>query len=211
MRRAVILLHSPLPPDEILRPRLKGADFVLAVDGGADLALERGIEPDAVLGDLDSLSAWALKWIPQRRVLRRPDPSRTDLEKGVEWLVRRGYARITVVGSNGGRLDHALAALSVLHKFHARARLELVDEHFTTLHVTKHASFRAPKGTIVSLLSPGGARGVTTTGLRWPLKDAPLPFGTLGVHNEVVRSPASVRVRTGHLFLLVGHHVLHHP
>ena len=210
VRRALAILHRPLPPDDVLLPLAASVDHVLAVDGGADEAFRRGLKPDAVIGDLDGISPEALARFSKSRVYEDTDPDTTDLDKAVRHLIRKRCPAATIVGSSSGRLDHTLGALAVLQKYHKRIRLELVDEHFTTRFVKRSAKFSAPLGTLVSLVSFDQAQGVTTTGLRWPLKDASLPFGTLGIHNEVVRNPASVRAKQGTLFLLLGHYVLRH-
>jgi thiamine pyrophosphokinase len=85
-----------------------------------------------------------------------------------------------------------------------------VDDRFESLLVRRVERFEARLGTVVSLIAPAGASGVTTRGLRWPLEDAPLEFSTLGIHNEVVESPVEVRVDRGPLFLLRGRFVEPH-
>ncbi|MCJ7670515.1 MAG: thiamine diphosphokinase, partial [Acidimicrobiia bacterium] len=54
-------------------------------------------------------------------------------------------------------------------------------------------------GSLVTLLAiHGPARGVTTTGLRFPLHDADLlPGSTLGVSNELVGVEAEISVAGG--------------
>ena len=55
----------------------------------------------------------------------------------------------------------------------------------------------------MSLIPLGDATGVTTSGLKWPLRDERLELGTSrGVSNELVRSPAEVRLTTGSLLLI---------
>ena len=54
-------------------------------------------------------------------------------------------------------------------------------------------------GDLLTLLPLGGdATGVNTSGLRWPLNDATLRFGsTRGLSNEFLESVAEVRVGIG--------------
>ena len=68
----------------------------------------------------------------------------------------------------------------------------------------------SPLKGIVSLVALGRCEGVTTRGLRWDLEDYPLVFSPYGVHNELVRSPATVSVREGDLLLFKGRFVEHH-
>ena len=65
-----------------------------------------------------------------------------------------------------------------------------------------------PIGTTLSLLPLfGGAQGVVTKGLAYPLKNNELTPGKLpsGVSNLVVASPVSVSLQNGQLLLIVQH------
>jgi thiamine pyrophosphokinase len=210
MRRAVVVANSDLPPHDVLRPYLEAADVVVAADGGANRLLALGIEPDAAVGDFDSLLGSTRRRLGAARLHERAEPDRTDLEKAIEFAVESGATDVTVAGASVGRLDHVLGAVAVLLDWSDRVAIRLLDADFVTERVRDRASFRAPIGTLVSLFSPTVAHGVTTQGLRWALRDATLPRGTLGVHNEVASNPVTVRVRSGELLLHRGHRVEPH-
>jgi thiamine pyrophosphokinase len=70
-------------------------------------------------------------------------------------------------------------------------------------------SLTGAPGAVLTLLALGGpARGVTATGVRWPLAaDTLQPGSTRGVSNEIVSSPVVVQLGGGSL-LAVGTHPL---
>lgn len=210
MRRALIVANSELPPREILEPLLSDADRIIAADGGANRLLAIGWEPHAVVGDMDSVLGSTRRLLPRAKFVLRKNPNHTDLEKALEYAVGSGCTHATVVGATVGRLDHVLAATMALLEWSGRLRLQFVDADFTTELVRRSIRFRAPKGTLVSLFAPREARGVTTRGLRWELRRKTLRPSTLGIHNYVARSPASVSVEAGELLLMRGHYVLPH-
>ncbi|MBI2078992.1 MAG: thiamine diphosphokinase [Euryarchaeota archaeon] len=210
MGHALVIGDFDLPPRPILDPLVAGSTLTVAADGGANRAFDAGIPVDWVVGDLDGILPNVLSSISPKRVRRDNDPDRTDLEKALAFVARRKVKAAKLVGVTGGRLDHTLGTLAILAAWRARIDLEVVDEHFATTVVDKEATFRAPKGTMVSLVAPTLARGVTTSGLRFPLRDHDLPFSPLGIHNEVVRNPVRVRVHEGFLFLMRSHHVRPH-
>ena len=210
MGHALVIGDIGLPPRPVLDPLVRGASLVVAADGGANRAKEAGVAVDWVVGDLDGILPDVLAGFPASRVRRDADPQHTDLEKALAFLARRKARTVKLIGVTGGRLDHTLGAMAILAAWHRRFDLEVVDEHFSTIAVDGAATFRAPKGTMVSLIAPTLARGVTTTGLRFALKDQDLAFSPLGIHNEVVRNPVRVRVRDGLLFLMRSHDVRPH-
>jgi len=210
MRRALVVGNSDLPPRDILDPWLQRADFIVAADGGANRLLALGITPDFVVGDMDSVLGSTRRRLPKGAFHPRKSVYRTDLEKSVEFAASRGADDVTVFGASKGRLDHVTAALAVLLEWSQRLGIRLVDEDFVTQAVRGKARFAAPIGTLVSLYAPTKARGVTTKGLRWPLKDATLQRGTLGIHNFVVSSPVEVAADSGELVVFRGQRVEPH-
>lgn len=210
MVRAVIVADTDLPPRDVWGPLVRKADLVVAADGGANRALAAGIRVDWLVGDLDGALASTLERIPKRRTRLLRDPYSTDLEKAFRFCQDRGVGRVDVIGAIGGRLDHTLGSVAVLVEWGRKMRVAVVDDHFTTTLVRSRTRFRAPIGTLVSLIAPGGAEGVTTTGLRFELKNRRLPFSSLGIHNEVRRNPVEVSHTGGTLILMRAHYVRRH-
>ncbi|MCC6382096.1 MAG: thiamine diphosphokinase [Dehalococcoidia bacterium] len=208
--RALVFANGD-PPSAVLAAALAAnADLVVGADGGADRALALGVTVDRVVGDLDSVSDAARAAIPAGRFHRAPALDKTDLQKAIAFCVEAGCGRIDVVCAGGGRADHALANLAVLPLFRGEAEVRVVDDLFDIRLVDGEAVVEGPAGTVVSLLAIGQCEGVTTSGLRWDLTDFVLDFSPLGVHNEVVSTPAVVRVRSGQLLLFEGHWVEKH-
>jgi thiamine pyrophosphokinase len=207
--RALVIAHGEAPSAALLQALAATADLVVAADGGALLALAVGILPDAVVGDLDTVDEFQGTPIPPERFLRDVDPETTDLEKAVRYVLERGATRVDVAAAGGGRGDHALANLSVLVLF-GEHDVVLHDDLFEVWLVRGRTEVRGEPGTVVSLVAPGGCRGVSTRGLRWELRDEDLPFSPRGVHNELVEPVAEVRVREGALLVFQGRWVERH-
>lgn len=210
MRRALVVLNTELPPYPLWRRWHQGADLVVAADGGANRLLEMGLEPDAVVGDMDSVLGSTRRRLPRSAFHTRAADDATDLEKAIDFAVERGVRDVTVLEGRRRRLDHLLGHMAVLLDRGRTLTIRLVDDEFVTQPVDHVARFRAARGTIVSLFTPSVARGVSTRGLRWPLAEATLVRGTLGIHNEVVANPVEVRVRDGDLLVLRSHRVEPH-
>ncbi|PFH37016.1 hypothetical protein BESB_034740 [Besnoitia besnoiti] len=89
--------------------------------------------PDAVCGDLDSLTQEAKAYFERRGVpiVRRRTQDLPDLEKAWNLLLapQRYTARdvIIILGAIGGRLDHTLSAIHFLHKLNAEYEQEAAE------------------------------------------------------------------------------------
>lgn len=174
-------------------------DTVIAADSGLDLAHALGVEPQVVVGDLDSVSAEALTR-HAGTVERHPvDKDATDLELALVAAIARRPDRIVVLGGHGGRLDHLVANALVLTAVPAAIDVEWRAGAARVHVIRERGALSASPGSLVSLVAVGGdATGVTTSGLRWPLTDDTLRFGsTRGVSNEFTAEAAVVTVRTG--------------
>jgi thiamine pyrophosphokinase len=207
----VIFAGAPVRPTDRLTARLRGAARVVAADGGARTALACGLVPDLVVGDLDSIDAPTLARLDELGVPREvypTDKEATDGDLALQRACAWGADQITIVGALGGpRLDHELANILLL------TRPELADRRLTLLDDRQEVSllrggerlvWTASPGEIVSLLPLGGpAEGVTTAGLRWPLRAERLATGsTRGVSNEAAGGAVSVSLASGCLLVV---------
>ena len=208
--RALVVANGEPPSQALLAELAAAVSLVVGADGGGDVAVAAGIEPDFVAGDLDSVSQPVRERLGPTRLVHDPDPDRTDMQKAIEFAIERGAEEIDVAAFGGARADHALANLSVLLIYRGRCRLRLVDDLFEISLVESEAIIDAEPGTVVSLVALGQCEGVTTEGLRWDLEDHSLTFSPYGVHNEVRARPATVRIRSGDLLLFRGRFIEHH-
>lgn len=203
-RSAVVLTGGGGVRAEVAECLPAGA-LVVAADGGAVHAGPLGLVVDVAVGDFDSLGPADLAQLEAAGtdVERHPeDKDATDLELALDRAVTAGVEHVVVVGGHGGRLDHLLGVALVLGA-PAYARLD-VEAHLgpARLHVVRgggHLRLEGEPGETVSLLAlHGPARGVRTTGLRWPLDDEDLsPGSTRGVSNVLDASAATVAVAHG--------------
>ena len=203
-----MVAHGDVLPSD--RAVIDAEDYVVAADGGA-FALERWkILPHLVVGDMDSLGEagverMARKGIPVAKFSAAKDES--DLELAVAQAIEVGATEIVLLGALGGdRLDHETANLLLLaDPGYDSVRLEARRGALRIRPVrgAGSLSLAGPVGALVTLLPVNGnADGVTTQGLRFPLRDETLRFGRArGLSNEVASLPATVTVRNGSLLV----------
>lgn len=178
--------------------------LVIAADSGAEHAVALGWRVDVLVGDLDSIRPALVAELEAAgtRVLRHPAAKdQTDLALALDTALELGATAVTVVGGHGGRLDHLLANVLLLGSEDYAAMA--MDARLGPARVTIVRGRRALAGVhgeVVTLLALGGrARGVSTAGLLFPLRDAALrPGSSWGVSNELVEPGAAwVEVQEG--------------
>jgi len=159
------------------------ATFFVAADGGGDALLANGVIPDAVFGDMDSLSEAAKAAIPADRIHLVTEQDSTDFDKALRGIVA---PLILAVGFAGARLDHELAALHGLVRF-ADWPVVLVGTEDVTVHLPAHMALHLPVGLRLSLF-PLDEVTVGMAGLVWSFDALNLhPARQIGTSNEVSR------------------------
>ncbi len=207
--RALVVASAPLD-DMMLLGVLAEAELVIAADGGAAPLLAVDCTPDLVVGDLDSLPTDALAELECREVPieRHPrDKDETDLELALEAARARGARELVILGALGARWDHSLANILLLAapRFSGLSLRILGDgQEIGVLHAGRTLEVTGVSGEILSLIPVGGdAVGITTKGLRFPLRGDTLRFSApRGVSNEFTGGVATVSLTRGVLLVV---------
>lgn len=187
--------------DKLIEP-VQETDCVLAADGGLAHVQALGLDPHGVLGDFDSLG-----YIPPSAKVFPVEKDDTDAMLAVRHGLALGYERFLLYGSlDGPRLDHTVAnfqTLQFLADHGVQGYLVGLDCIATVLkNETLH--FSADAEGVISVFCMGAdARGVSLSGLKYPLNNGTLTAGLpLGVSNHFTGSPATVSVGNGSLLVL---------
>lgn len=202
---ALIVLGGDAPGAALLESCMRDADLVIAADSGLAAFDAAGLEPDLLVGDMDSVSPDVLKKyedrLPQRRLNCIKDD--TDGVDALDLAIGQGAETITLLGALGGRLDHALANVMLLVRASRRGvKAEILSEAVRISRVDGYASLSGAKGDTVSFLPLGHADGVTLRGFFYPLDSRALDSDhPLGISNIVTDDRAQVEVKAGDLIL----------
>jgi thiamine pyrophosphokinase len=219
--RALVLADGDRPSEAALDAAWPGwrdgVGLVIAADGGARLADDLGLVVDLWGADGDSLGATGVERLRAAGTpveLAATDKDESDTELAMLAAVERGATDITILGALGGRrFDHAIANVALLaHERLAGCDVRLLDPTARVTVVSApgpdagEVRRRLPGGIgdLVSLL-PLGDRvdGVSTQGLRYPLRDEPLVAGPArGLSNVRTASDAAVTIRRGRLLIV---------
>lgn len=197
----VTLLGGGLSDPVDVHDALTIAPSLVAADGGGDRALALGLMPQAVLGDLDSLSPGARARLGPR-VHHIPEQDSTDFGKCLTHVRAAFYLGL---GFTGLRLDHTLAALSEIAARPDQV-VALIAEDEVIFRAPPRLQLDLPPGTRFSLYPMGPATG-RATGLRWPLEGLDFtPAGRVGTSNEVT-GPVEMELTGPMLVLLPKPHL----
>jgi thiamine pyrophosphokinase len=209
VQRIVIFANGELPDLDKARGLIQQGDTILCADGGTRHALALHLQPDLIIGDMDSAEKEDFQRLKDAGVsieLFPHDKNETDLELAIQRAIELNPTQLIIVGGLGGRLDQTLANISLLTNTQLSAFDVRLDDGIEEIVVCRdQVRVQGKRGDIVSLIPWGGpVTEVQTMNLRWPLdKETLYPDRTRGVSNEMLGESASVTIGSG--LLLVVH------
>lgn len=182
-KTAVIICDGQFPKSEYPRYLVRSADFTICCDGALVkyLRASRSIfgeerTPDLVIGDMDTLSP-AMQKKYSEIIVKVEEQEHNDQTKAVRWALENieGLARIYIIGTTGGRLDHTIGNASLLMEysrmFDLDARgiyIEAVTDNGSAFAVNDTTEFDCGIGRQVSIFSPDNSLKIKSTGLEYP-------------------------------------------
>lgn len=204
MGRCVILSAAPTRDPLALAGYLLPDDYIVAADGGWQLAQQMGVKPAMLVADFDSLGMP----IPMENVELASLPMEkdiTDTAEAMRLAYEKGYRSFLLLGCTGGRLDHQQAALAVAADYARRGCDVVLADEKNEIHLLLPGSYVYPAcpDEKISLFAFGeDVTGLFVDGLKYTVSDYTLsPYDALCVSNEWVGEDACLSFKSGLLML----------
>jgi len=192
-----------------IKPLLNEDDILIGVDGGTRHLRLLSIEPSIIIGDLDSASKDDINYINSkniRLIKHNPDKDYSDLELAVNYAIEIGCGDVIIFGALGNRWDHSIGNLLLPLNYDSnkiRIRMWEAGEYF--YFIRDNLTLDIPIGTNVSLFPLNNCKDITTTGLKYPLKNENLSIGTTrGLSNLATEINIQITLNGGTLLCIIG-------
>lgn len=186
LKNVVIICDGKFPKTEYPRYLIRTADHIICCDGALKKFLRNSVGifgeerlPDAVIGDMDSLSP-GMKERYSRIVVQIDEQEHNDQTKAFRWVMENldNVGSIYILGATGEREDHTIGNISLLMEY-ARSydldakgiTLEMVSDYSTIFAITDTYEMECGEGRKVSILSPDNSLRIKSEGLEWPTDD----------------------------------------
>lgn len=205
LQRTVILADGDFPSHPAPLAVLAAARRVVCCDGAAAKLLAAGGEPDAIVGDLDSITP-ALRARFAARLVHDPDQQSNDLTKAFRHCLRQGWRDVVILGATGLREDHTLGNLSLLADFAAEApETAIITDHGILLPLLASATLPCRPGQQISIFSLDPGMAIASRGLRYPLAGMRLRRWWQATLNEALGDTFELRFEGSPLLLFMCH------
>ncbi|GLV41215.1 uncharacterized protein CBL_04739 [Carabus blaptoides fortunei] len=220
---AVVILNTQIFwKPKFLLPLWEKASLRVTVDGGTNqwykwlqenrLQLKSVPKPDLVTGDMDSIDVKILQKMKHTTVVLTEDQNETDFTKGLKEIIkmvdsnRVKIDNIIVVVDTAGRFDQIMANVNTLYKArkicpHINV-FQLANDSLSWLLCKGKHKIHIPEEIRQNrdwcALIPIGetCNSVTTTGLKWNLKDRVMKFGEMVSTSNTYGDQSFVTIET---------------
>lgn len=176
---ALIIANGESCSNELLGQLLEWSPFVVVLDGAINRVIDLNIKIDVLLGDFDSRNH-ALEVIQNQqpvKIIHTPDQDKTDLQKGIEYLIERGFEAVNIIWATGRRADHNLSNVTDLVRYNNKIRIVLFDDYSKIFQLPKKYQKWYTVNTLLSIMPVGTVHGITTQGLLYNMNNDTLTLG----------------------------------
>ena len=205
-KNALIIANGEQCSNKLIDKFLKNNQTIIVLDGAIDRVTKLGINFNILSGDFDRISVAHHKLnLPENvEIIYTPDQNKTDLEKAIEFLIKKKYDYIDIIWATGLRSDHTFNNIITLGKYFNKIKCSIHDDYSTIFALPKKFEKEYSKGDVISLFPLGKVSGITTSGLLYEMKNKTLNIPTqTGSSNEsAVKGIVKIEYKTGVLIIM---------
>jgi len=196
----VILVNGEFPEHQIPLNILSQSKNLICCDGAVNKLDEIGLIPNKIIGDMDSINH-TLKIKYAEKLIQFDRQTDTDLEKALKFCIDSNYKSVKIIGISGERDDHFLSNIFLCWNFSNQINIEMFSNfgEFNFIFGTKN--FNSFKGQQISIFSQSKTNKITTSGLKYHLKNESLSYLYSGISNESIGDVFSIKVSNESLMI----------
>ncbi len=178
---------------------------IIAVDSGIDHLLNLSLEPNTLIGDLDSISKKLLDEVKKNgvKILSfSSNKDQTDFELALNYLEEVEKSKIYIIGGESGEIDHLISIFLLIP-------LKSFFENVIWLYGDKRIIFRQKlelnikKLTKFSIIPLSDLTNLSINGAEWNLDNKDIQFGeTLTLRNITNEEQLNIKCDKG-VFALI--------
>lgn len=204
-KEAVLLAGGSIDDYAKIKDLIPKNSYLVCADRGYDHALQMGLVPALVIGDMDSVKHDIPDCIPQ--IVRNPKKDETDTQLALDYLTEKGYNKIRLFACLGGRIDHQYANLQLLERYYRKnIWLSMEDETSEIFLIGDGMRLEVIgcHGDIVSVFAVSkAAEGIDMEHLEYALHHGTLHRDTpMGISNVMLADTCSISVDKGILLII---------
>jgi thiamine pyrophosphokinase len=211
MKKRIAIIAGGASLTSSLADDLKGrSNFIICANGGYQNAIDAGIVPDLIVGDLDSVDPEKIEAAKDAGITLRVFPTKkneSDLELALEEALKMNPEVIHIAGAMGKRFDHTLFNIMLLFRYrNSGFPLTIMGNEEEIFIASRKTTLHNRENHVVSLVPfTAEVTGVKLEGFLYPLHRETLYMGsTRGLSNQVTKSLSTIEYDEGILLVIIN-------
>jgi len=173
---------------------------IIAVDSGIEHLLNLSLNPNTLIGDLDSISKKSLDEVKKNKVKTlafNSNKDQTDFELALNYLEEAEKSKVYIIGGESGEIDHLISIFLLIPS-------KSFFENIIWLYGDKKIIFRQKlelnieKSTKFSIIPLADLKNLSIDGAEWNLDNKDIQFGeTLTLRNITNEEQLNIKCDKG--------------
>lgn len=183
----------------------ENADYIIAADNGLSLLHRFNINPDLIIGDMDSVTPSLLQNyhnIPLNRYPVKKDF--TDSELCIQKAVSMNPKKIILLAMTGNYFDHSYASIiNLFRNYQSGIQMEIITSNSVIFPVMEKMSLLQMKGRRFSLFPLCPVTQFTIVGARYSFSKKDLAVTDYSISNVIIDDKLEIIFKEGKLFCVL--------
>jgi thiamine pyrophosphokinase len=192
--KIILILNGDLSNYKDIISFLDKYNIIICTDGAVNKIIKLGIEPDYILGDLDSISDENLKKYYDK-IVELKDQNYNDLHKSLLWCKEKNIKYIDIIGIDGKRIDHTIGNFSIILDCISFVDITIYTEYGTIYTINKERTFKNCYKKNISIFNSMPENKITTNGLKYELNNANLNKFYTGTLNKAIENEIKIKTK----------------
>ena len=202
--QTAILADGTFPQHHLPLSALRNATRIICCDGATESLLKYGLEPDYIVGDLDTISLDLQKRYSYC-LHQDNDTNNNDLTKAVNFCVEKQWNEITIIGATGKREDHTIGNISLLANYAEYANVQMITDYGVFIPLLKSSHFESFTGQQVSIFTLTTDTVFTFLGLKYPFTEKNIISWWQATLNEAIGNDFFIEMNNGKALVFREH------
>ena len=183
-KNILLIANGKFPKIKLIKEILSEDYSIVCCDGAAEKVYNNNLEPDIIIGDMDSMNPELYSKF-SNRIIQIDDQGTNDLSKALDWLNRNDAESITIIGADGLRDDHSLGNILLLLENKYKYKIRMITEfgRFDLMNTSKRL-FKSFSGQPISIFCLDKDVKLNSNSLKYPLND----FSFLKLHEATLNT-----------------------
>ena len=192
--KIILILNGELSNYKDITSFLEEYNIIVCADGAANKIIKLGIEPDYILGDLDSIDSDNLKKY-SKNIIQLKNQEYNDLHKSLLWIKEKNIKKIDIIGIDGKRIDHTIGNFSIILDCISFIDITIHTEYGTIYTINKERTFKNCYKKNISIFNSISRNKITTNGLKYELNNTYLKKLYIGTLNKAIKNEIKIKAK----------------